>query len=58
MSVKSSSNILDKGREKELEIEYLYAKLSEKEQVINKLSSHPFITEDMLDIIREAAKKE
>lgn len=53
-SSKKSDNI----KKKDLEIDYLYAKLQEKETIINKLASHPFITEDMLDIIRDAAKKE
>lgn len=48
----------DESIKKILEIEYLHLKLDEKEKLINKIAGHPFLREDILDMIRDAAKIE
>jgi hypothetical protein len=43
---------------KELEIEYLYTKLGEKEKLLDTIACHPFLPNEILDFIRDSAKKE
>lgn len=48
----------DEMNKLKLEIQYLYVKLGQKEELINRIADHPFIPEDILEMIRQKEKIE